>query len=282
MLQDEAAEGMLVIPGGFSQHLFKGDELALHYEGSQKAVSIQGIREIIAGQAIAMSSRIRAEKMAQEMLQRTLTDQERQELLSGIERQMELLPKVYQLKQAKGGQIDTFLMPSLREMMILVILVTTLSYASMQGRRDARMVRRRMMCYPHGSLLQYGSMMLPLVLAGIVWTAIFATLQDGLHPSEFPIVLGYILCVAALSLCLAAWTGVEGRIDGLGPFLAVLLCLVGGCFADLSLLGPGWEMVSLASPAGQFLHAARGSKLCMVLLYLEAVVFSVVAFPKKK
>ena len=112
---------------------------------------------------------------------------------------------------------------------------------------------------PWGRLLSYGSDCLALTGLGLA-CSLAILLPSGLpEPAVLGAVLAYAFCASALSLALVRLTALEGRVDGLAPFLALILCLLGGCFLDLSQLSPALARLSLFTPPGLALRAAEGA-----------------------
>ena len=82
---------------------------------------------------------------------------------------------------------------------------------------------------------------------------------------------------------LIRFTSTDGRVDGLAPFLALILCLLGGCFMDLSQLSPALRTVSLLTPPGLALEASRGTwPALLALLCAAAVLFIIGLRPRRK
>ena len=90
----------------------------------------------------------------------------------------------------------------------------------------------------------------------------------------------YALCAAALALALARASAMAGRVDALAPFLAMLLCLLGGCFLDVRVLSPTAAAAALLSPAGLAVRAAEGSVGAGLALLAEGAVLFVLGMPR--
>ena len=74
--------------------------------------------------------------------------------------------------------------------------------------------------------------------------------------------------MAALALLLTRLSPQSGRVDTLAPFLALIICVLGGCFLDLSQLSPALQRLALLTPQGLALQSAGGA-----LLVLGGVLF---------
>jgi ABC-type multidrug transport system permease subunit len=93
-------------------------------------------------------------------------------------------------------------------------------------------------------------------------------------------VLAYAFCTAGLSLLLIRLTALEGRVDGLAPFLALVLCLLGGCFMDLGQLSAALEVFSWLTPPGLAVRATEGSQTALAVLLTEGIIWSGAGFLK--
>ena len=277
-LLDGEAEGLLVIGAGYAAALTADESLPLHYEGGLSARSVQGARELIAGLASAQRSRLRSALLAGELLGRSLTEAEHTTLNHAVSAFEETMPPLFHIKQSGGAGLDELFVPGQMSFAALAGLFTCLTAASRCGSRDSRLVRRRMSAIPRGVWLAYGSDCLALAALGLL--ALLAVL---LPAGEVPIPAAavYALCAAALSLALVRLTALEGRVDGLAPFLALLLCLLGGCFLDLSQLSPGLELLAMLTPPGLAVRAAEGFWPAYVILAAQALACLALGFPRQ-
>ena len=92
----------------------------------------------------------------------------------------------------------------------------------------------------------------------------------------------YALCGAALALALVRFTAQEGRVDALAPFLALILCLLGGCFLDLSQLSPTAARLALLTPPGLAVRAAQGSPAAAAALLLAGAALLRLGMPRRR
>ena len=120
-----------------------------------------------------------------------------------------------------------------------------------------------------------------LSLAALGLLTVFAVLiPAGPGPETILPAVLTALCMASLSVAVTRFGAAEGRVDALAPLLAVLICLAGGCFLDLSALSPALEKLTALSPAGLAVRAFAGSVPAGALLAGETAIFSLAAFKK--
>ena len=131
-------------------------------------------------------------------------------------------------------------------------------------------------------MLSYGSDCLALAGLGLM-TALAVLLPGG--PGQLamlPAAVGCAFTCAALALAVTRFSAQEGRVDGLAPFLALILCLLGGCFLDVRQLSPGWAALALATPPGLALAAGEGSLAAWAGLVGEGVLFLLLGRPGRR
>ncbi len=276
-------EGLLTVGQGYTRAMSAGEQLPLRYEGASAAVSLQGAREIIAGQVSVQRSRVRATDDAQTHLGRALTPQETARLQALMDEAEEAMPPLYQMRTHSGAPAPLPFVPSQISFTALMVLFTLLTAAAWTGGRDGRRVERRMWSLPRGRVLSYGSDCLALVGLGLLVSLCILAFGGTVNGWTAAATLAYALCVSALALVLIRFTGTEGRVDGLAAFLALILCLLGGCFMDLSQFSPSLRLLSLLTPPGLALEAARGTwPALLALLFAGAVLFCIGLFPRRK
>ena len=277
-LLDGEAEGLLIIGEGYAAALEADDTLPLHYQGGLSARSAQGVRELIAGMASAQRSRLRSALLAGELLGRPLAGAEKSVLNETISSFEETMPPLFHIEQAQGAGLDGLFVPGQMSFAALAGLFTCLTAGSWCGSRDSRLVRRRMSAVPRGVWLAYGSDCLALAALGLL--ALLAVL---LPVGEVPILAAaaYALCAAELSLALTRLTALEGRVDALAPLLSLLLCLLGGCFIDLSRLSPQAELLALIAPPGLAVRAAEGVWPAYGILAVQTLICFALGFPRR-
>lgn len=140
----------------------------------------------------------------------------------------------------------------------------------------SKQVYLRLCAHPKGRSIAFLSDVGALLLAGcilIVPAILFAADRSLLPVGLF---LCYTVCISGLCLFLSRFS-VSGRLDLLGPLVALVTSIAGGCFADLSALGGVWRIVPLFTPQGQLISALRGAPLLGLLLLLEGLVLMLLA-----
>ena len=275
---DSEAEGMLVIGAGYADALAVDGTLPLHYEGELSARSAQGARELIAGMVSAQRSRLRAALQAADLLGRPLSEAERITLNETVSHFEETMPPLFHVKQSSGAVLEDPFIPSQMSFAALAGLFTCLTAACWCGSRDNSLTLLRMTAIPRGIWLAYGSDCLALAALGML--SVLAVLLPG-KETPIPAAAVYALCAAALSLALVRLTALEGRVDALAPFLSLLLCLLGGCFVDLSQLSPNAELLTLIAPPGLAVRAAEGFLPAHAILSVQALAFFALGFPRQ-
>ncbi len=266
-------EGILIVDPGYAGSLETGAEASLRYEAAGSSLSAQGAREIVAGKVSAQRSRVRAVGQAEAMLGRPLSPEEQQTLQTSIRSLEQTLPPLYELLQEEGPPLSALFAPGQMSFAALAVLFTLLTAASWFGTTGSRTAERRMCAMPRGRLISYGSDCLALSALGTL-VALAVLLPAGGVLRQLPAAISYALCAAALALALIRATALAGRVDALAPFLALTLCLAGGCFLDIGALSPAMDAVSLLSPAGLAVRAAEGSPgACGALLAEGALLF---------
>lgn len=275
------AEGLLTIGAGYAQALGSGEQLPLRYEEASAAVSAQGAREIVAGQVAAQRSRIRAVDLAMRQVGHPLSEEQIDRLLSEIDQAEQSAPPLYQIQTADGAVLESPFFPTPMSFAALAVLLTLLTAAPWSGSYGGRLVERRMLTLPRGRLLSYGSDCLALSALGLAVAA--GVLLPSGWPGLIPLLAAgvYAFCSAALALALVRLTTREGRVDGLAPFLALILCLLGGCFMDLSQLSPAFARLSLLTPPGLAVRAAAGHGLAAIALLAEGAALFAVGAPRR-
>ncbi len=272
-------EGVVIIDSGYAVSLETGEGAALRYEAAGSSLAAQGAREIVAGNASAQRSRLRAADRAARLLGRALTEEEKAALQRTIRQAEQTLPPLWELSQQAGPPLSALFAPGQMSFAALAALFTLLTAASWSGADSGRMAERRMCAMPRGRVLSYGSDCLALSVLGLLVLA--AVLLPGKNAAAaLPAAAAYALCAAALALALARASAMAGRVDALAPFLAMLLCLLGGCFLDVRVLSPTAAAAALLSPAGLAVRAAEGSVGAGLALLAEGAVLFVLGMPR--
>ena len=272
-------EGLILIGEGYGRALTRGDDTPLYYESAAASLSAQGAREVVAGAAMAQRRRLEAASLAGEMMGRALTEEERARLDEEIQAAEDGLPALYHIAHSDGAAgLDPFA-PGPMSFAALAALFTLLTAAAWCGSAESRGVERRMASLPRGRALSYVSDLMALTALGFFLMLAVLAPGGGLARAVAPAGLTS-LCFAALARMLTRLTAAEGRIDALAPFLALLLCLLGGCFLDFSILSPTMAAATLVSPAGLAVRAAEGSLAAGLTLLAEGGAFALLGRPR--
>jgi len=276
------AEGLLTIPQGYENALRQGEQPQLDYQSAASAVTAQGAREIVAGQVAVQTSQQRAILQAGERLGRALTDEEEQQLTGLIAQELAQAPAAFEIETLSGAPVSPPFLPGSMSFAALVALLLCLTAAGWCAGPDGRHVEQRMFSLPGGGVLSWGSSCAALTALG--FALCLAVLLPGGDCSAVPLLaaLGYSFCVAALALVLARLSAQEGRVDGLAPFLALILCLLGGCFLDFTQLSPTLGTLSLLAPPGLAVRAAQGSLPCLAALAAEGTILFLAGMPRRQ
>ena len=274
-------EGLLVIGAGYEEALKRGGEACLFYESAEAALSARGAREIVAGQAIAQRSRLRAVDAAQNRLGRGLSGAETVALMDEITAAELSLPVLYRIETGSGRALAEPFVPGRMSLAAFAVLQILFTAAPWSRSADGRQAEKRMYSLPRGRLLAFASDVMALWGIGVLAGGTILACGGGSGGQAWCALAAYAFCAAAFSLALVRFTAAEGRVDGLGPFIALLLCLAGGCFLDLSQVSPAFLRFAWPAPPYLALQAAQGSRQAVGVLLLEGVLFAVVGRPRR-
>ena len=276
------AEGLLTIPEGYGGRLTALDEVSLRYDPSSSSSSAQGAREIIAGQVSAQRSRLRGVVSAGERLGRELDSGERDRLRAEIGRAEESAPLLWRIEARSGGAMPDPFLPGRTGFAALAVLLALLTAAPWSGPEGTR-AAARILSLPGGRLLVHGGDCLALAQLGfLVWLAARPPIVEKGWLWTAAAGLVYALCCAALAQGLVRWTALEGRVDALAPFAALILCLLGGCFLDLSGVSPAMARLALLTPPGLAQAASEGSAKALAALAGEGAALFALGLPRRR
>ena len=146
-----------------------------------------------------------------------------------------------------------------------LLLTLGLLLADFSGSPESRQIARRMLSIPGGRFLSYGSDVAALTVACFIPGLTFLT-GAGLPPQLTGTLACFSFFVSCFGLLIAAFTASEGRIDGLACYLSVLLCILGGCFMDLTAIAPRTAAFVRLTPAGAALSAGSGNPAGLAVL----------------
>ena len=268
------AEGLLTIGDGYESQLAKGKSLSLIYESASGTISSQGGREVIAGQVMAQKARARAIEQAGELLGKQLSRKDVTDLMAVIEQCANDAPGLYHVTTLDGSPVPDPFVPDQMAFCILALLFVLLTAAPWCGGADARSAAIRLRSLPHGRALSLGSDCLALLSLGMI-TGICTLLPAGWDAclQRLPILLVSSFCCSSLSLLLTRFSVLEGRVDGLAPVLALILCLFGGCFLDFTQFSPFMRVLALLTPTGLTMAAANGTVAACGALVGTGIIF---------
>lgn len=284
LLGNGKAEGALLVGAGYGDALAEGNRPPLTYLGAAPAVSVQAAREIVAGLVAGQRARLRGIAEAEIRLERELTGPERTKLLDEMERDAQNAPALYEFTTLSGGKtsaVDPFA-PSPLGFAALVVAMTVLTWGAWLGGEDQRRVEDRMASLTGGRSLSYVSDCLALFFAALSAGLCALLPGGGTGPWELLGLAGCTWCAAALALAAVRLTGLAGRVDALAPFLALITCLLGGCFGDLGQLSPQLRLISLCTPQGLALAVGRGSVPALAALLLAGLLLLLSARPGRR
>ena len=280
MLVNGDAEGLLGIEEGYARTISGNGTVRLQYQGTASAFSEQGVREMIAGQVFVQSAVFKAEKEAASLTGRALSGDEKQTVHAFVEEEAKTFPALYRVSGIKGtGSADPFT-PDTVSFLALFLLLVLFTFASFTGRRDAAAVTRRLAVSGAGRILTAGADLLALFVQGVLLSVCFLVPLGAENGRLVPALLLFLVSSSSLAYCITQISGTTGRVDALAPMLTLLLCLLGGCFLDLSVLGGRIADIMMLSPAGALLFAARGSTAALTVLLVQSVLFFAIGMRK--
>lgn len=259
-------EGLLTLSPGFGAALDSGaEQLPMTYRGTASSHSARAAREMIAGRTAILRSRVWAlEESAQRM-----DGVSQEELFQTIDRLNENQPPLFRITTAQGKTRSLF-QPSSMGFAVLSVTLCALTWAAWTGREDCRRVTGRLRAQPRGRLLARGTDLLALFgLTAVCMCVVLLPAGIG-TPQVLWTVLCFSWCMAALALLLTGLSPQAGRVDTLAPFLALILCVLGGCFVDLSQLSPMLQRLAALTPQGMAIQSNGGG-----LLLLGGVFFGI-------
>ncbi|MDO4712171.1 MAG: ABC transporter permease [Peptostreptococcaceae bacterium] len=265
------AEGLLLIPEGFGRSVLQDDPLRLHYESASASLSSQAVREIIAGKMIFLKSRLKALPQAEKKLGHILSDDEKQQLDEKIDQSIRSFRRLYTLEYAQEGGSHIPFVPESMAFASLAVLMTLFTISNFFGSIDHRRIRQRMYSLENGRLLSIGSDLAALTTLGILISLMILLFSKQISTTKTIALSCYSFCIAAMILLIRQNTK-EGRVDALIPFIALMICLLGGCFIDWNSLSPQLRLLTLLSPAGQVVAATKNI-LFSILLIIEGGLF---------
>ena len=171
--------------------------------------------------------------------------------------------------------------PSVHSYAALIILFITLSASSWYALKDHRNVSVRMRSLPKGKQLAICSDLLALFMTGFI-TAVIFMVTKRMSAAVLPVYILYIILTSLIAYLLTALSSSEGMIDSISPFISLMICVIGGCFIDLSSAIPIFRTFSMISPAGLLVNACAGSMTAVLVMVGESLRFAALLAYRKR
>lgn len=265
-------EGHLIIKSGFGNSISNVEKFTVHYESEGKVFSTQSTREIIASEIIAEQSFYKARKMAEEKLSKKLTDSESHQLAKIIEKFRTKMPPVYILRSIGGEEKADPFIPDSMSLSFLVVTLFSFTLTAVYGNRDAKAASVRIKQLLNGRNLSLCGDVIPVFV--VLCVIQFSCLRYCKNLSVFVFAgcILYSLLITMLGLLVAGKTHTEGRVDGLACFIAMFLCLLGGCFININDIEGAMHYVTWLSPVGLAQSTIKGEWLAAILLAIENII----------
>ncbi|WP_031547476.1 ABC transporter permease [Oribacterium sp. FC2011] len=265
-------EGHLIIEPGFGNSISNVEEFTVHYESEGKVFSTQSTREIIASEIIAEQSFYKARKMAEEKLGKKLSASESHQLALAIEDFRKHMPAIYTMSSMGGEEKADPFIPDAMALSFLVVTLFSFTLTAVYGNRDAKAASIRIKHLLNGrNLSLYGDVIPVQVVLCLIQ---FSCLRycNYLSISVFAACILYTLLITMLGLLVAGKTHTEGRVDGLACFIAMFLCLLGGCFININDIEGAVHYVTWLSPVGLAQSTIKGEWQAAILLCIENIL----------
>ena len=272
-LDSGEAEGMLVILSGLEEKLKSGGA-ALDYIPARGASSAQAARELIAGEAVTLGSRLRAEAYFEKLTGRAPTEAEKRALSEAYttEREREGSAVVRQTvfsgasseKTTESDLLGAFY-ARYSGFAAFVIMLVLLMIGAFSGSKDEKNCLERICSYSRGRSMGFFSSLIVLMLIGLVILALSFIPSRGASLIQFAAGAAYAFCASSLALLLGGLSG-SARAELASPLVAFLTALAGGCFTDTAALGSGFKTLTRFTPQGQYLAALNGETVFIAVL----------------
>lgn len=278
------AEGVLIVNAGYSEALRQGESAVAAYRAAPFSSSAAAAREIIGGKIL--SQQIYSEALATAKAAGLIAD--------GGE---EAFEKAYREASAQQGEPVLFTLsgggavtgealfsnPKGRAAGFagLLLLLVLLSLSQFLSDPATRAVNGRLLCRQRGAAFAFLTDNGALLLPGLLFTGTVYLCLGSVRPPLLPL-CAYTFAAAGLSSFLSAFRKSPGT-DALSPYLALLTSLLGGCFFDVSLLSPLFQTLSLLTPQGLLIWAAKsGDPLPALLLFAAGLLLYAISFIREK
>ncbi|MCR5795440.1 MAG: ABC transporter permease, partial [Solobacterium sp.] len=280
---DESIEGAVTITGSYTAWLYDESKKnsVIGYDSASSSFSAEGIREILAGKVTSEKILAKVPGRIEKMTGEPLSDPEKAEIRNTILSMYDTLPPLYELTFVNGAASADPFSPSVHSYAALIILFITLSASSWYALKDHRNVTVRMCSLPKGKQLAICSDLLALFMTGFITAVIFMAVKR-MSPGLLPVYILYIILTSLIAYLLTALSSSEGMIDSISPFISLMICVIGGCFIDLSSAIAIFKTFSMISPAGLLVHACAGSATALLIMIGESLLFAALLAYRKR
>ena len=280
---DESIEGAVTITDSYTAWLYNesGKNSVIGYDSASSSFSSEGIREILAGKVTAEKILAKVPGRIEEMSGKPLSGEEKAGIRETILSMYDTLPPLFELNYVNGAASADPFSPSVHSYAALIILFITLSASSWYALKDHRNVSVRMRSLPKGKQLAICSDLLALFMTGFI-TAVIFMVTKRMSAAVLPVYILYIILTSLIAYLLTALSSSEGMIDSISPFISLMICVIGGCFIDLSSAIPIFRTFSMISPAGLLVNACAGSMTAVLVMVGESLLFAALLAYRKR
>ena len=282
---ESAVEGVLVICEDLEDNLKRGKS-AFEYYPSNGASSAQAVRELIAGEAVTIGSRLRSEEYFESLTGRSPSDAENLELRKAFEAALAaegsavtketVLSSASLSEKPRETNLFSAFFARYSGFTSFVIMLILLMLGAFCGSLDERRSFERIAAIKHGRWMGFFSNLFALLIFGALLLAVSFIPSGKAGLLQFASGSAYIFCCASLAILLGSLSS-TARAELASPLIAFLTSLAGGCFTDLSALGAGFKTLSRFTPQGQYLSALNGEKLFIPVLFAVGLLFLLLA-----
>jgi len=271
---------------GFSDYLFgNSDVSALRYESAAASHTGLYVREIAAGCILGLQEKLQAPARAEELLGRTLSEQERQRITERVDAFREKSKPLYTVEGTAENTVGprnifTAVYARFYGFAAFAVLLCMMTISGGIGGEAYRLCNERLAAVG-GRALCISTDIAALSMVGV---SVFAAAAFVHGLTAFGALNGicYVFCVACALRLLSGSTASAGRISLAAPLAAFLTSLLGGCFADLSALGKGLRLLALFTPQGLLLRGIESGALWPAAVMFAAGAVFVLADSKMK
>lgn len=278
------AEGILVILSGLGENL-KSGSAGLEYLPAKGASSAQAARELMAGEAVRLGSKLRSEAYFEKLTGEAPNDEQKLALnkayASELEREGSAVVRHTVFSGAANDRAaDTDLFGAFYArysgFSAFVIMLVLLMVGAFSGSKDETNCLERICSYSCGKRMGFISNLFALMLIGLVLLALSflpSCIASAIHIAAG---IAYVFCASSLALLLGRLSG-SARAELASPLVAFLTALAGGCFTDTAALGNGFKTLAHFTPQGQYLAALNGEIVFAAILIANGIVLLILS-----